>query len=339
MKNLILFLIVIMTLASASMAGSDLRIGTAGAQELRIPIGSPGTAPGGAIVADVSGTEAIFYNPAGVAQIQGTEVMFSHLEYFAGMNLEYIAMAKNMENFGTIGLAAKVLSVGDIIKTTWDQEGPDGTGDVFNPTFAVIGVTYSRILTDRVTFGMTGNFISETVDQASATGVAVDLGITYDTKWRGFRFGIVAKNLGPEMRFSGAGFNYDGVAGPLNPVAPDKTYSAQSAKFELPSWVQFGAAIDFYQAEKNRATAYASFQNNNFSQDVYHLGAEYSYDQRYFLRAGYTIDDKQVDYLYGLTFGGGLNFKFGATDLTLEYSWSETQFFDNIQYFTGKVSF
>jgi len=45
---------------------------------------------------------------------------------------------------------------------------------------------------------MTGNFITESIDQASARGMAIDFGVNYDTKWRGLRLGIVAKNIGPE---------------------------------------------------------------------------------------------------------------------------------------------
>jgi len=125
----------------------------------------------------------------------------------------------------------------------------------------------------------------------------------------------------------------------MNPLSPDKTFSAQSAKFELPSFIQFGAAMDFYSYEKNRATAYGSFQSNNFSKDLYRFGAEYAYDGKYFLRAGYTLDDDQADYLFGMSFGAGLLLQMGTTDLTLEYSWNETEFFDNVQYFTGKVNF
>ncbi|MCX6829077.1 MAG: PorV/PorQ family protein [candidate division Zixibacteria bacterium] len=338
-KTVFILMMMLLALASVSMAGSERRVGSAGAQELQIPIGSRGTAMGGAISADAMGTEAIFYNPAGVAFTRGTEVMFSHLKYFADMDLNYFALTKSFEDFGAIGISAKILSVGDIIKTTSEMSGPEGTGETFNPTFAVIGLTYSRIMTDRVTFGITGSLISESVDRASATGMALDFGINYDTKWRGLRIGIVAKNVGPEMRFAGAGFSYDGRTSNLNPVSPDKTFQAQSAKFELPSYIQFGAAMDFYNIERNRATAYGSFQSNNFSKDLWRFGAEYSFDEKYFLRAGYSIDDRQVDYLYGMAFGAGVVFNFGTTDLTLEYSWNETQFFDNIQYFTGKVNF
>lgn len=339
-KIIILCAMFILAFTAVGMAGSDLRIGSAGAQELRIPVGSRGTALGGAIGADVYGTDAIFYNPAGIAFSEGTEAMFSHLKYFADMDLNYFAITQAIEDFGTIGVAAKVLSVGEIVKTSEFASTIEGTGDIYEPTMSVISISYAKVMTDRVTFGLTGKFINETIDLASASGFAFDFGVNYDTKWRGLRFGLVIKNVGPEMRFSGAGFERDASdAEGVNPVAPNKTLRAESAQFEIPSWIAFSGVMDFYNEAKNRASFYGAFQSNNFSKDLYRAGLEYAFDESYFLRAGYTLDDNQQDYLYGLTFGAGLMVKFGETQVTFEYSWNETEFFDNNQYFTGKINF
>ncbi len=339
-KTFIICLIIVLAFAAVSMAGSLRRIGSAGAQELRIPVGSRGTAMGGAIGADVVGTEAMFYNPAGVALMSGTEAMFSHLTYFADMDLNYFAVTRNIEDFGSIGLSVKVLSVGEIVKTTENASTPLGTGEIFEPTMSVIGLTYSNVLTDRVTFGVTAKFINENIDKAVANGFAVDVGAMYDTKWNGLRLGISIKNVGPSMRFTGSGFERSVTAPGQNPqTSPAKAVRFQAAEFELPSWISIDGAIDFYSVEKNRASFYGAFQSNNFSKDIYRAGVEYGYDERYFVRGGYTMDQDQEDYLYGLTFGAGVMLSLGETDVTFEYSWSETEFFDNIQYFTGKLNF
>nr|MBN2277989.1 PorV/PorQ family protein [candidate division Zixibacteria bacterium] len=339
-KTIIICVIIVLTFAAVSMAGSDRKIGTAGAQELRIPIGSRGTALGGAIGADVVGAEAIFYNPAGVALIDGTEAMFCNLQYFADMDLNFFGVTKAFEDFGSIGVSAKVLSIGDIVKTTETASTVDGTGDVYSPALSVIGLTYSRILTDRVTFGVTGMYINESIDLVSASGLAFDFGINYDTKWRGLSLGIVLKNIGPGMTFEGAGFDRDVPApGQNSVVSPNKTFRAQSVQFELPSYIQLSGAMDFLNVEQSRATFYGTFESNSFSKDLYRLGAEYAFDEKYFLRAGYTVDQDQEDYLYGMAFGAGVVLKLGETNVTFEYSWNETEFFDNNQYFTGKINF
>ncbi|NMC44872.1 MAG: hypothetical protein GYA46_13220 [candidate division Zixibacteria bacterium] len=54
-KIAVLTLILLVASLSPATAGNERRIGTSGAQELRIPVGARGTALGGAILADVQG--------------------------------------------------------------------------------------------------------------------------------------------------------------------------------------------------------------------------------------------------------------------------------------------
>ena len=61
------FIVIIGFVASITEAGSKKRRGTAGAQELLIPMGSRGTAMAGAYVAGISGLEAIEWNMAGLS--------------------------------------------------------------------------------------------------------------------------------------------------------------------------------------------------------------------------------------------------------------------------------
>ena len=85
-KYLIMFLILLVVSLNTAYAGNVLRLGSAGGQELRLPVGSRGTALGGAVVADVTGVESIFWNPAGLAFTTGTEAMFSHQPYLADID-------------------------------------------------------------------------------------------------------------------------------------------------------------------------------------------------------------------------------------------------------------
>ena len=69
--------------AASAHAGNGNRVGTSAAPELLIPVGARGTGMGGTGVADAAGTEALFWNPAGAAFAEGTEISFSYLEYIA----------------------------------------------------------------------------------------------------------------------------------------------------------------------------------------------------------------------------------------------------------------
>lgn len=332
MKNKTLFLIVAILAVGlcSAYAGNDNRVGTAGAQELLIPAGSRGTALGGAVIASCRGVDAIYWNPAGLAYLEGTEAMFSHLPYIADIDVEYAAVGTNIEDFGVIGLSVKVVNIGEMEETT--ERFPDGTGRVFNPTLTVLGLTYAKPLTTNVNFGFTGQFIQENIFEVSATGLAFDFGFTYETRYPGLTLGFVMKNYGPDMEFSGKGFERVYEESGKHPV------SSNNAGFELPTSINIGLAYNFLNEGLNSVTVSGNFRGNNQANDAFQGGAEYSYNDRFILRAGYTYAD-QDGYLYGANLGAGLRYPVGDLHLTFEYTWTETETFDDNQFFTVKAEF
>ena len=326
-KLVILMIVLLVVSLSSVYAGNTRRMGTAGAQELLIPYGSRGAALGGAVISDISGVEAMYWNPAGLANVEGTEAMFTHLPYFADININYVGLGTNIEGFGSIGGGAKIVSIGDIEQT--DELNPDGTGRTFSPTLAVMNLSYARILTANVTFGFSAMFIHEAVLDVSASGVAFDIGFQYDPRWNGVKLGLAIKNYGPEMKFAGNGFNRELDNRPASP---------QAAPFDLPSSINIGLSYEFVQDGPHAATLLGNFRSNNYADDYYGGGFEYSYENTYFLRGGYNFSE-QDNYLYGACFGAGVKYKFGDTRIGFEYTWTETDVFDNNQYFTVTLGF
>jgi hypothetical protein len=327
--------------ARSAWAGSSERQGTSGANELRIPIGPRSTALGNTTVADVSGPEAMFWNPAGLGSLQGTDVFFSHLSYIADMDVNYFALATKAGNFGTIGFSAKVLDVGDVIVTT--EEAPDGTGEILTPTFTTLGVSYGRQFTDRVRFGATAQFVSENIRQASAHGMALDFGFQYDTGYRGMTFGFAMKNFGPTMEFSGSDFETSVPIPDAEPGATNRTLGATSSSFELPSYFQMGATYDLINANSQQFRVLGTFVSNNFTPDEFRGGAEYSFHDRFALRAGYgqRVSDSDTDVYNGFSFGAGVNAKVGDTArLRFDYAGRMIkEFFDDTHEFAVRLTF
>ena len=332
----VLLMIGLLLLSSQAFAGSPGRLGTAGAQELRIPVGSRATAMGGAAIADVSGVEALYWNPAGAADVSGMEVAFSHLSYIADITLNYVGMTTSVRDLGSLGVGVRILNIGDIAVTT--EEFPEGTGATYSPNFFVVGLTYARRLTDRVAFGATGMYIHEKIMRETASGIAFDLGFQYTTGIEGLEFGIVMKNYGPNMQFDGADLEYFERPTQDDPQAIKKTMRLVSASFELPSSIQFGTSYELMEMGENRVILTGNFQSNSFSEDEYRTGVEYAFGERFFLRGGYVYSD-QSDYLYGATFGAGMNLSLGEASLVVDYSYGTTEFFDANQFFTVKMAF
>jgi hypothetical protein len=336
--------IALLGFAGHAAAGGLDRVGTAGAQELRIPVGAASIAIGGSAVALGNGIGNVYYNPASLAAVDNAEGMVSYSTYLADSKVNYGAVSTRLGSAGNIAFTAKVLNIGDIVVTT--EDAPEGTGEILNPTYSVFGVSYGRRMTDRVALGVTASYISERIAQTSATGLAADFGVQYDTGWRGVRFGFAMKNIGPNMHFSGPNFEQRITLPGDDPSAQPHVVQLESTEFELPSYLQFGVSYDVGGGEKQHATIYGTFQGNNFSTDEYRLGAEYLLGEHIALRGGYvgqlalSSADRQADYLYNFSYGAGLNFKLGDRPLSFDWAGMHVgQFFNDNQQVALRIAF
>jgi hypothetical protein len=326
-------------------AGSSRRTGTAGAPELSIPVGPRGLALGGTVASDVMGLESIFWNPAGLGSIERTEAMFAHQQYIADLKLNNASIGTRLGGFGVLAFNAKLLSIGDIFVTT--EDAPEGTGEVLTPTFGVFGVSWGRQFTDRVRFGATINYVTESIANNSARGVAFDFGAQYDTGWNGLKLGIVAKNIGSSMSYSGPGFEDVFVPPDADPTASGRTYSLTSASFEMPSYFQLGLCYDLLSNAQQRLAVLGTFQSNNFSGDELRGGLEWSYRNLFQLRTSYygsftgTVDPATLeeesdfrggdDVYTGLALGGGMSLARGeGGHLGFDIAWRPVRdYFDD----------
>jgi Type IX secretion system protein PorV len=311
-------------LLSSAYAGDVNRTGTAGAQELLIPVGARDLALGGSSVASTNGVEAIYWNPAGLAITNGVETMFSHLSYFADIGVVYGAVGVNAGDFGNLGISLKSVNFGNIPITTEDL--PEGTGQTFSPIYLTTGVTYARMLSNRISVGATVNIINESIMSTSATAVGFDVGVRYDgIGIPDLKLAVVLKNVGTNITFGGPGLYRSGTT--TSDLRGTQTYSLVGASAELPSQMEIGLAYDYKIDETNRASIFADFENNNYSIDVWKLGAEYSFNNLLFLRGGYTFaPNDPVDasgspsYLYDYTLGAGINYDLGGVNVILDYA-------------------
>ncbi|MEK7315260.1 MAG: PorV/PorQ family protein [Candidatus Eisenbacteria bacterium] len=329
---------------TAASAGGLDRVGTSGAQELRIPVGALSVAIGGSTVAMGGGLGNLYYNPASLASTDESQAVVSYSTYLADSKVNYGAVATHLGSQGEIAFHAKVLSVGDITVTT--EDAPEGTGDILSPNFSVIGVSYARRMTDRVLLGFTTSFVNEKVADVSASGIAVDLGVQYDTGWRGLRFGFAMKNVGPNMRFDGPNFEERLVLPGGDPSAQPHVVRLQTAEFELPTYLQMGLAYDLPLGENRHVGLYGSFQGNNFSTDEYHLGADFPIGEWLRLRGGFqgqlalSKEERQPEYIHSYSYGAGVQFKLG--DRPFHFDWAASsagEFFDDNQQFSLGLAF
>jgi hypothetical protein len=325
--------------ASTLLASSGNRTGTNGASELLIPVGARDIGMGGSTTALTSGPEALFWNPAGIGGIRNSVTLFaSHMSYIADIGVECASVAVDFSEFGVLALQLKALSIGDIPVTTVNT--PDGSGQYFSPRFLTFGLTYGRQLTDRIRVGATVNLISEQMADVSATGFSFDMGVIYDNLAgiKGLSFGVVVKNIGPQMKFEGTGLNVNAVSSDLN--RPAYVYSVEAASFELPSTIELGFGYQLSLGEDHAVTMSTAFQNNNFTDDAYRAGLEYGFQSLFFVRAGYDyspVEQTPRENIFGPAFGAGVHANVGGTDVSFDYAYRSVKYFDGNHVFSVKI--
>ena len=334
-KSIIMILFIIFLSVSLVYADSN-RVGTVGALELRLPVGARSTALSGAVISSVTGPEALYWNPAGAASTQGYEAMFSYGQMFADIKMNYFALTAASGGIGTLGFSAKLLDVGEWEQTTTVQ--PEGNGVMVKPSFWVMGVSYSKQMTDRVAFGGTMNFVQETIMNTSASGFAFDFGFQYTTPLQGLNFGIVLKSIGPDMSYDGADLESRVNLNSQDPTTIPKSPRINTAPFEIPSNIMFGLSYQALKTEMYTMSVMSDAQFNNHSDDEFRFGGEFAYNDLFFLRGGF-VSCGQTDYLYSGTFGAGLKLKMGGSNLIFDYAYVPTEFFDNQSWYTLRMSF
>jgi hypothetical protein len=337
--SIVLLLVVAFTNAFAS---GGKRNGTAGAQELLLPVGAKAMAMGGTDIAGITGVEAIYFNPAGMSGMEGSvEAVFSVMNYIADVDVVYGAMAVNLGGIGSLGLSVKSLTVGDIPVTTVQR--PEGTGALFSPRFTVVGLSYSNFLTASIKVGVNFNLISEQIMSTSANGLGIDAGVQYDrfALVEGLKLGLVLKNFGPQMQFSGPDLIRSATDN--QSLRGSQFYSIDAAAFELPSQLALGVTYEQQTSESFGWLVTTAYESNNFSNDVLKLGAEVGWNEMFFLRGGYHFvsearDDK-AENIFGPSLGGGIYINTAAVDLIIDYAYRFTEYFDDSQVFALRLFF
>ncbi len=343
-RRLASFLVLGSLMCLSAIAGNINRTGTAGAQELLIPVGARGIALGGSNVAFVTGVDAIYWNPAGLARSSfGTEAQFSHMSYLGGIGVDYGAIGVTAEGIGTFGISLKSINFGNIPVTT--EDNPDGTGQTFSPTYVTTGLTYSRLLSDRISVGANFDIVSEAIMSTSATGFSFDAGVQYSGLGiPELKLGVAVKNIGPNMTYSGSNLLRQGST--VGDSRGTQWYDVQAASFELPSKMEIALAYDKKLDEMNNVSIFTDFENNNYQDDIWKFGGEYAFRNLFFVRAGYNLSPNapkdptgKTSQLYDYTFGAGINYDVGGVNLTLDYAYRHLVLMDANQVFTVKLGF
>ena len=230
---------------------------------------------GGAYTALATDSNALFYNPAGLARMKSHEASFMHNQYVEGLTQEHLAFAARQG----WGLDLNFLNFGGIPRTRLDA--PDGGIGTVGMTDLAFGGGYGHAFNDWFSAGAGLKFLREKIDNTTAGGFAADLGALASVpSLPGLSFGASLLNAGPGVRF-------------------------QSRKENLPLLARAGAAYAFPMAKTDNM---AALDLTKARTDKLRLGfgVETVIDKLLALRFGFTTRN---DAGIGITGGVGFIWK------------------------------
>lgn len=280
------------------------RAGISAVQFLKIGVGARASAMGEAFVAVANDASALYWNPAGVVQAKQNQLIISHNNWVADINHEFIGGIYKFSKNNAIGISFTSLHMDNMPVTT--EFMPFGNGESFAFGDLAIGLTYSRQMTDKFSFGATIRYVEETLDKLKMRGVVIDLGTLYWTGLGSTRFAVAITNFGNEMAPDGKVLLWG------------KREKSDWQSFSPPTLFRLGFAFEPYQTAENRITTAIQLNHPNDNSENVALGLEYSWKEIFFLRGGYKLNVDEQNF----TFGTGLAVPLGIARVTFNYAYS-----------------
>jgi hypothetical protein len=253
-------------------AGSEDR-GTTTAAFLKIGIGARPSGMGGAFVAIADDLNALYWNPAGLAQITRNEFSATYLQWFEGINMQYLGFVYPLKNkSSSLATSITYFSAKDIEKR-------DDTGKLLGEikTYHLsLPIAYSMKINPSLALGGTVKFISQAYDSDKGNTLSADFGVLF-TPIKNLNFGVCLQNVGPELKTG-------------------------EKKNKLPTNLKTGFAFRIPNIKSALISLDYDLPTDN--EPKIHSGIEYSFKDNFYLRAGYE-QIKDLGKNAGLTLGLG----------------------------------
>ena len=274
-------------------ADAQTGVATEGAVFLLLPVGARAVGLGHAVITEGGGSEAIWWNPAGLARLERYEAAIHHSQSLAATG-DAVSVVLPFSVIGVFALSANVLNFGE--QQITDNVSGEPIGIQLLRSF-VFAATYSTPIGEKVNAGINYKVVQfrndcsgacVDVDEVAATTSALDLGIQYDLSPRSpVTIGVAVRNLGLRVQV-----NDSEQADPL------------------PTRLQVGVAYRLPPIEQLRETEVRLsgdlVDQLRIRSPSARVGVELLYQKRYVVRGGYVLEDGGGPAIGGGITAGGL---------------------------------
>jgi len=312
--------------------------GTTAAPFLSIGQGARALSMGGAFVAIADDPSAMYWNPAGIAELTGIGLIVDHTNWIADINYEYLGATINAGNIGTIGVNVTASNIGEMKVTTVDQQ--DGTGEVFGVLDLAVGVSYGVRLTDAFSIGFNPKVIYQQIWKMSASAIALDMGVKYRTPFKGIMLGMSISNFGSKMRMQGNNalvlYDPDPAGSGNNGRIPAEL---ETGEWELPLNFRVGIAYDVPIGGIGKMVLAVDASHPSDNYESVNVGGEYVFRDFVYLRGGMKslfLKDSEESFTLGI---GVKQFVVGNLQFSVDYAYQEFTRLKNAQKITLGIAF
>ncbi len=319
------------------------KAGLTGASFLKIGVGARAVALGSAYTTIRSDVNQMFWNPAGISLVGGkTQATFSYNQWIADLSHYAFGISRDFGTWGTWGVGMVAMGVSDIpanrdavpgfLAGTYTGFVDPNTSATYNYNDTAINISWAYQFTDRLSMGVTGKYINQSIDGRSVNAMAIDVGAIYDIGYKGARIGARMNNLGGDLKY------YD-IGAPL------------------PLVFSVGTSINLLDQEEQgmRLTAMLDATKPQDAEQLLFAAGEFQVMKYLMVRGGYKfnysgITDKKTDEITrqpinadrteeGYTLGGGIDYPFGGYRLGVDYAYTQFGILDSVHRVTMNVGF
>lgn len=341
MKKTFVFMTLLLILLSGfAQAQTSDRAGSIGVLFLKLGMSPRAAALGNTYMGLSNDITGIFLNPVSIAALENYEFFVSELEYmidtraFAGAISGPVPEA--FEIGGRFAVHYTGFYSGEMKMTTARDIDGVSTNRNFSWNELAVGLTYARNFTDKFSIGVGTKYVRTDVADFYSHTVAFDVGTMYRTGFRNLRLGMSATNFGPDMKFKGR-YNNSYISGIWQ-----VNLSEEFGYYPLPISFQVGLADEVYSTGEFRLTGAVDYSHPNDLAERVHIGAEFAYDEMFFLRGGFFMDmdksgvedpvdpgDDALDRFMEFRFGVG----FIVSNVTVDYAWQDIEALESVHRF------
>ena len=281
----------------AVVCQAQYRYGTTAANFLEIGTSSNAVGMGEAFVSLADDAISAYWNPAGLANVNGFEFGISSQDWVIGIRHSTFAAAVNMGNLGVISAWFTDFDYGSIEVTNIGNQ--NGTGEYYSANELAASLAYGKHLVDWFSFGSSLKIVGSNIWHSSARATALDLGVIVKTNFfsktkkrnDGMRIGMSISNYGSKIRYDGIDLinpidilenengNYENVIG---------QYRTES--WELPLIFRLGSSIKPIVNDFHTLIISVDVLHPNNNSESINMGSEYSMQfpggNIFFLRGG-----------------------------------------------------